>query len=211
MCYIRAILSCQEGMFFIFLQSPNIFVMLAFLPPANKVWSKVMFLHLSVILFMPKGGVISACNGHRVYPNMQSAGGGDWVQGGRYPLGKVMFLQASVCPQRGGGVCLSACWDTPRSRPPRSRHPPWSRHPPPGTRHPTHQADAHPPGQTHPQADTHTPVQTPPCRDDHWNGGLHPTGMQSMSLKIPKMCPEAKLRVSSTKIYSLEISLDCVS
>ena len=33
-----------------------------FLPPANEVWGKVMFLHLSVILFTGGGGCILACN-----------------------------------------------------------------------------------------------------------------------------------------------------
>ena len=55
---------------------------------------------------------------------------------------KVMFLQASVIlSTAGGGVCLSACWNTtpPGSRPPWIRHQPgadtpWSRHPP-GSRH----------------------------------------------------------------------------
>ena len=64
----------------------------------------------------------------------------------------------SFCSQ-GGGVCLSACWDTttttPGTRPPRSRHPPGTRHPPkpdppeqtphtPGSRHPP-RADTTPP------------------------------------------------------------------
>ena len=31
-----------------------------FLPPANEVWGKVMFLHLSVILFTGEGGGVSA-------------------------------------------------------------------------------------------------------------------------------------------------------
>ena len=35
--------------------STNLVAALEFLPPANKVWGKVMFLYLSVILFM--GGV----------------------------------------------------------------------------------------------------------------------------------------------------------
>ena len=52
------------------------------LPPANEVWGKVIFLHLSVILFT-------------------------------------------------GGVCLSACWDTPRDH----AHPP--NHAPPRTMHPS--------------------------------------------------------------------------
>ena len=70
---------------------------------------------------------------------------------------KVMFLQASVILLTGGGVCLSACWDTtpweqtspweqtplgpnppeqtspPEQTPPPRSNPPWSR-PPPGSR-----------------------------------------------------------------------------
>ena len=38
----------------------------------------------------------------------------------RNEVAKVMFLQVSVCPHGGGGVCLSACWDTTSQ----SRHPP---------------------------------------------------------------------------------------
>ena len=67
--------------------------------------------------------------------------------------GKVIFSQASVILLTGGGVCLSACWDTtplpeqtpPEQIPPRAdipwnqappppgpgRHPPGSRYPPP--------------------------------------------------------------------------------
>ena len=89
---------------------------------------------------------------------------------------KVIFSEACVknSVHGGGGVCLSACWDTPpweqtppqEHMPPRSRHPPWSRNPPgadtppgaytPWSRHP------HPPGSRPPRADTHTPEQTPP-------------------------------------------------
>ena len=77
----------------------------------------------------------------------------------RNKVAKVMFLQASVCPQRGGGggVCLSACWDTtpPRSRPPRSRHPLEQTPPPPRadtpqSRHPLG-VDTPPQEQTRPR------------------------------------------------------------
>ena len=62
--------------------------------------------------------------------------------------GKVIFSQASVILFTGGGVCLSACWDTPQDQagtphnqaPPPHPHlgtrPPWTRHPPPRTRPP---------------------------------------------------------------------------
>ena len=95
----------------------------------------------------------------------------------------------SFCSQ-GGGVCLSACWDTtptgpgtplgadtPWTRHPQSRHPPGADTPPgagtlPRSRHPQ-EADtpwdqAHPPGPgVHPQ-------QTATVAD-----GTHPTGMHS--------------------------------
>ena len=60
--------------------------------------------------------------------------------------GKVMFLQASVILSTGGGVCLSACWDTP---PPRAD--------PPGAGTPQELA---PPGADPPQS-----KQTPPGAD----------------------------------------------
>ena len=111
------------------------------------------------------------------------------------------YVFTGVCDSvHGGGVCLSACWDTtpplgadtPQSRHPlRSRHPRRSRHPPPGADTP--QADT--PGSRHPQsrhpqgsrapprADT-PQEQTPPSaehagRYGQCAGGTHPTGMQS--------------------------------
>ena len=76
----------------------------------------------------------------------------------RNEVAKVMFLQACVCPHRGGGICLSACWDT---------TPPWEQtpSPPPG-------AETPPPG-----ADT-PPEQTATAAD-----GTHPTGMHSCCYK----------------------------
>ena len=81
---------------------------------------------------------------------------------------KVMFLQVSVILFTGGGVCLSACWDTspgadtPQSRPPGADIPPGQT--PPRSRHPT--GSRHPPRvDTPPGADTHPPEQTPPRAD----------------------------------------------
>ena len=85
---------------------------------------------------------------------------------------KVIFSQASVCPQ--GGFCLSACWDIPRldqTSPDQTPHPPgadtpWTR--PPQSRHP--------PDQTPPRE------QTPPgsrLQNGQLAAGTHPTGMQS--------------------------------
>ena len=94
-----------------------------YLPPANEVWGKVIFLHLFVILFT------------------------------------------------GGGVCLSACWDTPpgppppgpATSPPGTSPPPGSRHPPPGT-----------------PRNRHTPPTTKHAGSyGQRAGGTHPTGMQS--------------------------------
>ena len=61
----------------------------SFLPPANEVWGKVIFLHLSVILFT----------------------GGTYL--GRYPPGQVHPLAGT--PPLGRYTC-SACWDTVNKR-----------------------------------------------------------------------------------------------
>ena len=73
---------------------------------------------------------------------------------------KVIFLQACVCPQGGRGVCLSACWDTPRTR-----YPPGGRSPRPGTPlapDPPPRADT-PPG-TRPPRSRHSPLDQAPPR-----------------------------------------------
>ena len=88
------------------------------------------------------------------------------------------------CPR--GGVCLSACWDTP----------PWTRHPPdqapPQTRHPTPPDQApprdqarpsprtrHPPDQADPPGVAAPPLgkQTAACGQRA--AGTHPTGIHS--------------------------------
>ena len=77
---------------------------------------------------------------------------------------KVMFLQASVILLTGGGVCLSACWDTPSPRadtPGADTHHPWSKH--------------------HPGADTPW-EQTPPGADTP-PGSRHPTGSRDPPLE----------------------------
>ena len=51
----------------------------------------------------------------------------------RNKVAKIVFLHLSVILFTGGGVCLSACWDTttPREQtPPRTRHPPGADTPP---------------------------------------------------------------------------------
>ena len=110
---------------------------------------------------------------------------------GRNEVAKVMFLQASVCPQGGGGVCLSACWDT---TPPGSRHPlewtppPGSRHPLPGSRHTPQsrhpsRADTPPLEQTPPQS-RHPPRADTPRDTATAADGTHPTGMHSCFINI---------------------------
>ena len=80
----------------------------------------------------------------------------------------------SVCLSTGG-VCLSACWDTPppRANPPSSRHPPWEQTTPPGA---DPLRNRHPPG-----AD----ISTPPWEAD---SGIRSTNasywMHSCSLKV---------------------------
>ena len=66
--------------------------------------------------------------------------------------GKVIFFTHVCHSVHGGGVCLSACWDTI----------PQDHAPPPGTMHP-------PPGTTHPPSGPCTPrEQCPPPRRACW-------------------------------------------
>ena len=120
----------------------------------------------------------------------------------RQRIAKVMFLQASVCPQGGRWGCLPQCmlgYHTPQSRhPPGSRHPPRSRHPPgadrpgaytppgaetPWSRHPPG-VDTLPLGVDTPREQT-PPEHTPPPRDTVTAAdGMHPTGMHSCWMNI---------------------------
>ena len=91
---------------------------------------------------------------------------------------KFMFLHVCGILSTGGGVCLSACWDTtplgadtpPGADPPGTSDPPGSRHPP---------------GSDPPLGPGTPQDQTPPCCAVHAGrygqqaGGMHPTGMQS--------------------------------
>ena len=90
----------------------------------------------------------------------------------------------------GGGVCLSACWDTttpPGSCTPQDHAPPWDHasprdHTPPGTMH--HPLGPCTPGTMHPldhaplPGTMHHPTPPPPPT------GTHPTGMQSYFLLL---------------------------
>ena len=91
------------------------------------------------------------------------------------------YVFTGVCLSTGGGVCLSACWDTtPQEQIPQSRTPPEQTPPAqtpsradtpqdPPSRHPP-AADTPPPG-----ADTPSPFQETATAVD----GTHPTGMHS--------------------------------
>ena len=74
-----------------------------------------------------------------------------------------------VSVHRGGGVCLSACWDTP----PPEQTSPWEQTPPPRSRHPLEQT-APPRADTPPQEQTPPPGETATATD-----GTYPTGMHS--------------------------------
>ena len=78
---------------------------------------------------------------------------------------------------RGGGVCLSAGWDT---TPPPGADTPLGADTPPGSRHPPEQTPPHPPQeQTPPGADTPPPGADPPRADTPQDqtppGNRHPS------------------------------------
>ena len=98
-----------------------------YLPPANEVWGKVMFLHLSVILFggrgvsqhaVDRGVCITACNG----------------QG----------LCIPACTG-AGGVCPGDVWWTPPRQTPLPQRRPLKRNPP-STETATEAGGTHPTG-----------------------------------------------------------------
>ena len=114
----------------------------------NEVVAKVIFLHLSVIHSVHRGGVcLSAC--------WDPPGSRHTPAGSRHPPGP----DIPPGPQPP--------WTTPQSRlspppdhPPEQTPPPWSRHPP-QSRHPPW--SRHPPEQTPPSP----PKQTPPPQSRH--------------------------------------------
>ena len=61
---ISIILSSSEVFLFSYVFWSLITVRILFLPPANEVWGKVMFLHLSVILFKGWGQVVYTLGRH---------------------------------------------------------------------------------------------------------------------------------------------------
>ena len=111
----------------------------------------------------------------------------------RNEVAKVMFLQASVCPQGGGGVCLSACWDT---TPPRGRHPSGA-DTPPGADTPLEQTP--PPGADTPGADTprrvnhccgrYVPASFTPAFKVSWKVGAFSLCMVFTSPRLSRAVP----------------------
>ena len=70
----------------------NVLNFMQFLPPANEVWGKVIFLHLFVILFMGEG----------------VPGPRGWGVPGRGVPGRGGLLRGGV-PASGGGTCSQGC------------------------------------------------------------------------------------------------------
>ena len=101
-------------------------------------------------------------------------------------LRRLCFYRRLSVHRGGGGVCLSACWDT---LPPGADIPPQSRHPREQTHTPPPLEQTPPPGaDTPPGAETHPPEQTlpwrrhPPPQDTATDAdGTHPTGMHSFN------------------------------
>ena len=90
------------------------------------------------------------------------------------------YIFTRICDSvNKGGICLSACWDTPlqEQTPPGSRPPPRSRHPPEQTP-PTRQEQT-PPGTRQPPGAEHA------GRYGQRANGTHPTGMQSCYYWFP--------------------------
>ena len=112
----------------------------------------------------------------------------DWTgifTGRNEVVAKVIFLHLSVILFTGGGVCLSACWDTipPGADPPGADTPPQSRHPP---------LEQTPPGQTPPGADTPQSRHPPPEKQTpaygQWAASTHPTGMHPCVFWLRLQC-----------------------
>ena len=90
-------------------------------------------------------------------------------------VAKVMFLHLSVILSTGGGICLSACWDTtpPQDQAPGTRYTPLGPGPP---------DQAPPPRGQVPLGPDTPPDQTPPppgAETATAADGTHPTGMHS--------------------------------
>ena len=126
-------------------------------------------------------------------------------------LRRLCFYTCLSFCSRGGGVCLSACWDTTpwTRRPPGSRHPldqaPPEQTPPPRSRHPARSrhttwdqtpsrpstppsGSRHPRTRHTPQDQACTPQQTATVAD-----GTHPTGMHSCLALMYFYRPPTKL------------------
>ena len=136
-----------------------------FLPPANEVWGKVIFLHLFVILFT--GGSTWAGAPEQVPPGRYTPPGA--VHAGRYGQ------QAGSMHPTGMHSCYHNYHKT---NPPRQviihppgRYSPRQVHPPPPGRYT--------PQQVQPPAGTPPPGAVHAGRYGQQAGGTHPTGMHS--------------------------------
>ena len=114
---------------------------------------------------------------------------------------------------RGGGVCLSACWDTtpPAEQTPPSRHPPGSRHPPrsrhPQSRHPLEQTlpqSRHPPRADIPPGVDTPRKQTPPSEQT-------PPGADTPSEQTPPRAdpPQQSMLGDTVNEWAVRILLEC--
>ena len=95
-------------------------------------------------------------------------------------LRRLCFYRRLVCPQGGGGVCLSAdpTW---QQTPPWEQTPPWSR-PPPGSRHPP---GADTPKSRHPPISRHPPAADIPLGSRHPSGSRHPPAADTPPEQTP--------------------------
>ena len=131
----------------------------SFLPPANEVWGKVIFLHLFVILFTGEGYLTRYTPWCRHPPRADTPSGPGTPPGIRYTPGADTPLGVDTPPRTRYTPTPGA--DTPQDQ----VHPPGTRYTTPRSRHP-------PRDQVHPSsADT--------GRHGQRTGGPHPTGMQS--------------------------------
>ena len=130
-------------------------------------WAEKNILHLVTFCWWcGRIGNVIPTSQHKFLPLCNTCLGDSHIFTVRNEVAKVMFLQASVCPQ-GEGVSVSVHAGIPHPLgadiPPPEQTTPGNRHPPLGSRHPPG-ADT-PPGETATAAD-----------------GTHPTGMHSCKI-----------------------------
>ena len=148
-------------------------VRISFLPPANEVWGKVIFLHLLVILFTggkcltPPGPGTPPGSRHTPGTRYTSQGPGAPPGADRPPWDQVHPPGTRYTP------CLEQTHPPPGAdTPPRTRYTPQDQEHPPRTRY-TPWDQVHPPGPGTP------PIEEHAGRYGQHAVGTHPTGMQS--------------------------------